>query len=319
MEAPIPVLPGFETMRLPPPLGGWRDFTPSDKNIVFVRELSSVIEKQLIQLKALIFEGILTTAESVVDTAQSGTPFEEASAAKLRPMSLAPLGKAVFNVARSSTEACKIGDIQTAYILARSAVEGAINLLYLSLCAEAEFRRWRDYSLQKEFQLLQRTYKAGNAEFSFGTTAMPNLVLFPDLAQAVRQFTGKKGGKKTEYTSTPLLKRLEAVGDKTKNSRLFLGLLLLAYASVYEVGSEAAHGTYLGDTLDLKSPLGQEQLGSHLCSHLCVVLMANSFSLGGAIAALAHVYGREQRIQEIIDEGFKVLGRIEAQIGPAGA
>ncbi len=133
--------------------------------------------------------------------------------------------------------------IRDCFGIARSVSELAVNICYIAAGGSEVAQRAGRHALQKGFRDLQREGDIGGISFKFGRANVPSVDDVPGLAEALSEFTGRKGQEITDWTPLKISNRIEDVGKV--NSRAALALSG-STVSVYRHASELLHGTYFG-------------------------------------------------------------------------
>lgn len=258
----------------------------SDK---FREELHKVYVKQLLLVERLYkyqFEKL-----SHLDNTRLGSLY-------LLLFSMTYTGAAISILAgRMQTEECLINEC---YMLARSLLERIINYLYLLYCDEKEYERFLQYEKQKSFRVLNRTFNVGELKVTLGLSEPINLEGYPDVAEAVKQYTSKSGKIKTHWTETSISKMLETIKNEGK---IDIRYLMFAVLGIYDDASEALHGTIYGTTFQIghyygKVPKSKDDLKENING-----LFSNLFlMLCTSIHTLVIGFNKNASVEEILKE-----------------
>ena len=168
-----------------------------------------------------------------------------------------------------------------AYILSRSMLEKIINYLYILSCDENEYKNYLNYTKQKGYIIHNRTFTAGSVTAELKWSAFIDLERYPELREAVDQFTSHKGKTITRWTSRSIAERLAVI----ENAGLIrTDILVLATLGIYDNASEALHGTLYGATFqyglfESKIPSNVKEFTEIYRSHLLSLLIALSGSV----------------------------------------
>ncbi len=131
------------------------------------------------------------------------------------------------------------------YILSRSMLEKIINYLYVISCNESEYRRYLNHTKQKGYRILNRSFTAGTIKAELKWSSFIDLDIYPELKEAVDQFTSEKGKIITRWTSLSIADRLALIEEK---GVVKIDVLVLSTLGIYDDASEALHGTLYGST-----------------------------------------------------------------------
>ena len=119
--------------------------------------------------------------------------------------------------------------------------ETILNACYVCAKGEDLAKQALRHAQQKKYRSFDRKVSVNDAVLSLKRVPEVDLDKFPDLKEAVEEFTTKSGRERTEWTNDSLVKRIEAVDNKYggKASKL----LTIGMLQIYRDASEMAHGT----------------------------------------------------------------------------
>ena len=86
--------------------------------------------------------------------------------------------------------------------------------MYLLVCEEHEYKKYLNYIKQKGYRVLNRSFMAGDHKVELKWAGPFNLDDYPELKEAVNQFTSSKGKAVTRWTSLSFADRLNVIGEK---------------------------------------------------------------------------------------------------------
>jgi len=135
--------------------------------------------------------------------------------------------------------------LSESYILSRSMLEKIINYLYILCCYESEYKKYLNYTKQKGYRILNRSFTAGTKKAELNWSAFIELDSYPELKEAVDQFTSKKGKIITRWSSLSIADRLALIEER---GLIKIDSLVLSTLGIYDDASEALHGTLYGST-----------------------------------------------------------------------
>lgn len=158
---------------------------------------------------------------------------------RITVLMLQALGVSLHSVLRL-TEARDMA-IRDAYGIARSASELAVNICYIAVEGGEAARRAERHALQKSYRDLHRVGAIGGIAFELSAGEQPDLDRVPGLADALAEFTGRKGQEITDWTPLNISSRIEAVAKAHPLAALALSGSTI---SIYRHASELLHGTY---------------------------------------------------------------------------
>ena len=135
------------------------------------------------------------------------------------------------------------------YMLARALLEKLINYMYLLVCEEKEYKRYLAYTKQKSYRILNRSFIVGDQKAELKWTGSINLDDYPELKEAVNEFTNSKGKaiKSKMWSSLSLADRLAIIRDQSK---IKIDGMMLSTLGIYDDASEALHGSLYGVTFN---------------------------------------------------------------------
>jgi len=128
-------------------------------------------------------------------------------------------------------------------MLARALLERAVNFCYLLVCDNDEWKRYWQYTKQKSFRKLNRSFEAAGRKVTMEYSGLPDPSIDPVLKEAIDAFTGPKGGEKTRWSTTSLSDRIGIIAEK---EGVEPAVFLMNEMWVFEDASEALHGTFYG-------------------------------------------------------------------------
>jgi hypothetical protein len=246
-----------------------------------------------VQFSSGLVDGLTETLIALLRETLEGMVYERAAPDKLqRHQQLATLVGGVLNSARAVVRCCaekrpETGyDVDSGFILARALVERSITCAYLTVCGEAEFNHWVEHSHQKAFRRSDQRNQAGSIGFRLGVEPPLDPSHSEGLVDALARYTGKSGRENTRWTELSLSGMLGAVESTFADANRIVKLLLIAQTSVYDIGSEALHGTLLG-VLHNMAPGGDSE------THRRILLMATCECIHSVQLALSNYAGHE--------------------------
>jgi hypothetical protein len=199
------------------------------------------------------------------------------------------------------------------YMLARALLEKLINYMYLLVCEEGEYKKYLDYTKQRGYRVLNRSFIAGNQKVELKWGGSVNLDDYPELKEAISQFTSSKGKAVTRWTSLSLADRLNVIGEK---ATINITGLMFSMLGIYEDASEALHGSLYGATFNYgffggKKPSNTKEFAETYRNQLLTLF----FALGTSIASLFKVISRvypTKKVKEFAQQSgnnFGALGK----------
>ncbi len=186
--------------------------------------------------------------------------------------------------------------LSESYMLARALLEKLINYMYVLVCEEDEYQKYLNYTKQKGYRILNRSFKVGDQKAELKWSGSVNLEDNPELRDAVNQFTSGKGKAIPRWTSLSLAKRLAIVRDK---SNVKIEGLMLSTLGIYDDASEALHGTLYGSAFHFgffegKIPRKVEDLAETYRNRLLFLFFALGISIASLFEVVSYVYPIEK-------------------------
>ena len=83
--------------------------------------------------------------------------------------------------------------LSESYMLARALLEKSINYMYLLVCEEEEYQKYLNYTKQKGYRILNRSFVVGEQKAELKWSGFVDLDKNSELREAVNQFTSEKG------------------------------------------------------------------------------------------------------------------------------
>ena len=185
-----------------------------------------------------------------------------------------------FENANTITSLAIHHNIDSGYMLARALVERAVNYCFLLVCDDKDFQDWVGYSKQKAFRMANREASVGDLKVQIFSSGLPDPSQIPGLEEEMDKFTSSKGRPINRWTNYSMSERIDIVRHRAKDFDIPVLTLLGSLALVYDVASEALHGTLFGVTFSLG--LFQPQAQTH-AKHVADLLGVVGFCLDAMI------------------------------------
>lgn len=209
--------------------------------------------------------------------------------------------------------------VSECYILARALLEKIINYTYLLSCDEQEYLLYVEYTKQKAYRVLDRSFTSGETKVHLRWSGSINLEEYPELKKTVDQFTSARGKPKTRWTSKNLSAMVESISNK---GGLEIGYLMFAILWIYDDASEALHGTLYGSTFHVgtfqgKLPSSKEELKRTWNEQFSALFL----TLGTCVHTLIQSFNNVVAIVDIVGCSKDNLNRISGvlkQLGERG-
>lgn len=183
------------------------------------------------------------------------------------------------------------------YMLARPLLEKLINYMYLLVCEEKEYKRYLAYTKQKSYRILNRSFIVGDQKAELKWTSSINLDDYPELKEAVNEFTNSKGKaiKSKMWSSLSLADRLAIIRDQSK---IKIEGIMLSTLGIYDDASEALHGSLYGVTFNYgffeKIPSSAQKLAEIYRNKLLFLFFALGTCIGTLFEVISGVYSSEK-------------------------
>ncbi len=186
--------------------------------------------------------------------------------------------------------------LSESYMLARALLEKLINYMYVLVCEEDEYQKYLNYTKQKGYRILNRSFTVGDQKAELKWSGAVNLDDNPELREAVNQFTSAKGKAIPRWTSLSIAKRLNVIRDK---GNMKIEGLMLSTLGIYDDASEALHGTLYGSTFQYgffegKLPTKVEDLAETYRNKLLFLFFALGTCIASLFDAVSNVYPIEK-------------------------
>lgn len=186
--------------------------------------------------------------------------------------------------------------LSESYMLARALLEKLINYMYVLVCEEDEYQKYLNYTKQKGYRILNRSFIVGDQKAELKWSGSVNLDDNPELRDAVNQFTSGKGKAITRWTSLSLSERLAIIRDKGK---IKIEGLMLSTLGIYDDASEALHGTLYGSAFHFgffegNIPRKVEDLAETYRNRLLSLFFALGTSIASLFEVVSYVYPIEK-------------------------
>jgi hypothetical protein len=201
--------------------------------------------------------------------------------------------------------------IRDAYGIARSASELAVNICYIGAAGEEMARRAERHAMQKSYRDLHRTGAIGGVAFELSAAGRPEVDQVPGLADALKEFTGRKGQEITDWTPLNISSRIETVAQIHSRASLALSGSTMA---VYRHASELLHGTYFsivhfwaGSGAPATS---REDFNSRWVEHFISIFTGAFFAAQAVIELFAKLVG----VPELADAQKRLTAKVHKHV-----
>jgi hypothetical protein len=198
------------------------------------------------------------------------------------------------------------------YMLARALLEKLINYMYLLVCEEDEYKKYLNYTKQRGYRVSKRSLVVGTQKVELKWADSVNLDDYPELKEAVSQFTSSKGKAVTRWTSLSLADRLNVIGEK---ATINITGLMYSMLGIYDDASEALHGSLYGATFNYglfegKIPSNIKEFTETYRNQLLMLFFALGTSISSLFEVISEVYPTE-KVKEFAQRSgnnFRELG-----------
>jgi len=182
--------------------------------------------------------------------------------------------------------------LSESYMLARALLEKIINYMYVLVCEEGEYQKYLNYTKQKGYRILNRSFVVGEQKAELKWSGSVNLDDNPELREAVNQFTSGKGKAITRWTLLSPAERLNIIRDK---GNIKIEGLMLSTLGIWDDASEALHGTLYGSAFHFgffegKIPAKVENLAETYRNKLLFLFFALGTSIASLFDVVSNVY-----------------------------
>ena len=205
--------------------------------------------------------------------------------------------------------------LSESYMLARALLEKLINYMYVLVCEEDEYQKYLNYTKQKGYRILNRSFQVGDQKAELKWSGSVNLDDNPELRDAVNQFTSGKGKAITRWTSLSLQERLAIIRDKGK---IKIEGLMLSTLGIYDDASEALHGTLYGAAFHFGffegKPLRKvEDLAETYRNRLLFLFFALGTSIASLFEVVSYVYPSEKS-KDVAEQSQTYLRELQKSV-----
>ena len=200
------------------------------------------------------------------------------------------------------------------YPLARTIIEGAINIAYLMASDPEVSRKAQRHAEVRAFRDLSREESLGGWAINVGYQGQIPATEVQRLEAMAAEFTSAKGREK-DWTDLSVRQRLDVASVAFKNTAL-LSLNVSAF-NIYRHASEVMHGSYYGALMiwgvTVPGPHKTEADAFRLVlvDHQFSTLMSAIFALAGTIECFAQ-YAQIPSLKDGVDEVLSRLSSLPA-------
>ena len=227
------------------------------------------------------------------------------------PLTFLAIG--ILENGRTLLSAVAESQFDSGFIIARAITERTINLAFLNVCDDKEFSKWIAHSRQKSYRLLERSHSAAGMELHVRATSIPDPDAWPELKEALDQFTSTDSRREiTHWTPMKLSDLVSAIEARYEQWQSMIHLLLQAISTSYALGAEAQHGTLIGTNIGQQGIKEPEELAG-------LLLFATSCCLVVTLMVLARLANipdlAEEELEYFLAAGEKIIEENERNRG----
>ena len=279
-------------------------------------QLVSILDRQRLLLEGLIH------------ALHQGDPYwsaEQKEVADTTALMVQGIGVSAHSITRLASE---IGmGFRDCLGIARSICEASLNVAYIAAAGSEACERAKRHALQKSFRDLHRETSMGGFRVkTVRTSDPPDPSGYPELEEALAEFTRKGGREITDWTPHNLSQRIDIIREKFGDVAMTFAVSVV---SIYRHSSELLHGTYFGSYFfwtagEDGAPRSRADLEYRLvASHLVSVISASWMSIHGMTSVLCRALNLASLAQidaRLFDETAKYIGGpLQAIRPPSGA
>lgn len=267
-------------------------------------ELRGLLEAQTRLLDGLIQKIVSPKAEE---------PRLASEIALVVPMMIQSLGVSSHSILRLS-ETIDMA-MRDCFGIARSSCELAVNVCFIAASEPAVAERARRHASQRLYRSKGTQRTIAGMRFHVRDTALPEAATIPGLAEALREFEGKKGYEQ-DWTPVKVEKRIEKV--KIVSSAAAISLAGSVFA-IYKNASELLHGSFAGVTYfwsasNMRPATTKATYRALWEEHFQTVFTATFF----AVDAVLQLLSTQLSIMEINDAAAQLRHRLSQLLGEVG-
>lgn len=206
--------------------------------------------------------------------------------------------------------------IRDAYCISRSSSELAVNICYIAAEGREAARRAVRHAMQKSYRDLDRAGIVGGVRIEMRAINRPAVDSVTGLAEALHEFTDRKGREITKWTPLSLSERIAVVSQMHAQAGMSLSAATML---VYRHASELLHGTYFS-VVYFWSASGapartREDFHSRWMEHFTAVFASAFFAASAVVELLgdllqeSELCGAQQKLTSELQEHIEVASR----------
>lgn len=161
-----------------------------------------------------------------------------------RWVTVVPLLNTIRDSAESLLVLSQYMKLRDCYVISRTIFETTLNTLHILTGHEDIVDRAHKHALQKSVRDLDRVLELNELGIQIGNKLDIQIDSFPEIKEAIEDYTSKSGREITKWTPESIVKRIEIIEEKF--GRSVAHILNIAFFAIYRHASEIAHGTVFG-------------------------------------------------------------------------
>ena len=186
-----------------------------------------------------------------------------------------------------------IGKLQTrdCFPIARSIVEGVVNVCYILAEGDTAARRAREHAFQKSYRDQKRILETEHAKIAMELKGRPEAQRIEGLSEALQKWTTKSGGERSDWIDLSIHERINIIGREF-GSRTAFDLSASSF-NIYRHSSEILHGTFFGSLFFFGVTQGEPGRAA-IAGHLVVILVSVIHAVSALLTAVGKYLGASE-------------------------
>lgn len=187
--------------------------------------------------------------------------------------------------------------IRDCFGIARSIFEGSLNVAYIAAVGAPAALKARRHSKQKAYRDLSRPEII---ELKIDRSTLPSAHEIEGMAEALDEFTGRKGAELTDWAGIGVREKMNAVFEHYPGAKLGMSV---AADTIYRPASEVLHGTFSGVEFFWEPRQNAEgRLLPFEGQYVYEFLMKIFMTIFGAVGCMLEIVAEEQSVVGVIDQ-----------------